>query len=134
MGAGAGAELAARVAPRNKKDDLPPGVPVAAWGTSRYSMSDPDWFAANATQPGPRTVRRTKSPLGLGSADRYSPAVRLTSGAPAVHGASGPVDSLHPTARSEHSPIRPVTFPTMFTLPPFAAQAQALPDADPAYQ
>src|SRR3989442_15020830 len=49
MGAGAGAELAARVAPRNKKDDLPPGVPVAAWGTSRYSMSDPDWRSEEHT-------------------------------------------------------------------------------------
>src|SRR2546427_12591619 len=100
MGAGAGAELAARVAPRNKKDDLPPGVPLAAWGTSRYSMSDPDWFAANATQPGPRTMRRTKSPLGLGSADRYSPAVRLTSGSPAGHGARGQFAWLHPPPRS----------------------------------
>src|SRR2546425_6724800 len=105
MGAGAGAELAARVAPRNKKDDLPPGVPVAAWGTSRNSMPDPDWFAANATQPGPRTVRRTKSPPGLGPADRDSPAVRWTSGPPACHGATGPVDSLHPTPTSQHSPI-----------------------------
>src|SRR3989449_5780298 len=133
MGAGAGAELAARVAPRNKKDDLPPGVPVAAWGTSRYSMPDPDWFAANATQPGPRTVRRTKSPRGLGSADRYSPAVRLTSGAPAVHGASGPVDSLHPTARSEHSPIRLSTFPHMLFLLCFAGEAQDPPEADRAH-
>src|SRR2546427_9807484 len=107
MGAGAGAELAARVAPRNKKDDLPPGVPVAAWGTSRHSMSDPDWFAANAAQPGPRTVRRTKSPLGLGSADRYSPAVRLRSGAPAVHRSRGAVESLQPAARGEHRPSPP---------------------------
>src|SRR5256712_7526924 len=134
MGAGAGAELAARVAPRNKKDDLPPGVPVAAWGTSRYSMPDPDWFAANATQPGPRTVRRTKLPLGLGSADRYSPAVRLTSGAPGVHGASGPVDSLHPTARSEHTPIRLSTFSDTLFLLCFAGEAQDPPEADRAYQ
>src|SRR2546429_6141174 len=134
MGAGAGAELAGRVAPRSQKDDSPPGVPVAACGTSRYSMSDPDGFAATATQPGLRTVRSTKAPLGLGSADRYSPAVRLTSGAAAVHGASGPVDSLHPATRSEHSPIRLVTFPTMFALPHFAGEAQGPPEADRAYQ
>src|SRR3989442_14446783 len=100
MGAGAGAELAARVAPRNKKDDLPPGVPVAAWGTGRYSMPDPDWFAANATQPRPRTARRTKTPGGLAAADRHSPAVRLTSGSPAEKVSSGPAGCLRPTATS----------------------------------
>src|SRR5437879_13512903 len=97
-------------------------------------MSDPDGLAANATQPAPRTARRRKSRRGLGSADWYSPAVRSTSGAAAVHGASGPLDSLHPAARSEHSPIRLSILPTMFPLPHFAGQAQGPPEADRAHQ
>src|SRR2546428_10708024 len=49
--AGARAGLAARRAPRNKTDGLPPAIPAAAGATSRNAEPDPARFAAAAPEP-----------------------------------------------------------------------------------